>query len=351
MYGIRGQALTWFESYLTNRKLRVKCRTVSDPTETVSDDHIVHYGTPQGSCLGPLIFLLFVNDLHLNLNVADCIQFADDTTLVFAHCNQNYLRYCVESELSKVQDWFNANRLTLNVGKSSYLLLKGHKQVLSNFKIVLNKIEIPRVRHAKFLGTWIDDCLNFEINANKILTKLKCGIGMLRRSKHLLTSKAKCLLYFGQIHSHLCYCLSVWGSMLSKHLIWKLSKAQHTAVALIDPNKKPEELFKRHKILNITDLIHLELCKLGFKLCHNLLPKSLAENMTKDHKQLSIVKNYQYSTRSKKTPHLSQVASAKYRSSFLYNSIKAYGDLNYSVRQSKYLHAFVKACKKRYLSA
>ena len=109
LYGIRGNALNWFESYLSNRKLRVKCRTVSDPTEVLSDEYDIHYGTPQGSCLGPLIFLLFINDLHLNLEFADCIQFADDTTLVFVHRNQNYLRYCVERELAIVQDWFNAN--------------------------------------------------------------------------------------------------------------------------------------------------------------------------------------------------------------------------------------------------
>ena len=124
LYCIQGQALAWFESYLANCKLRIKCRTVSDPRETISEDHVVHYGTPQGSCLWPLIFLLFVNDLHLNLNVADCIQFADDTTLVFAHWNLNYLQFCVESELSTVQDWFNTNQLTLNVGKSSYLLFQ-----------------------------------------------------------------------------------------------------------------------------------------------------------------------------------------------------------------------------------
>ena len=81
--------------------------------------------------------------MHLNLGVADCIQFADDTTLVFVHRNQNYLRYCVENELSVVQDWFNANQLTLNVGKSSYLLFQGNKQSSSHFQIVLNKIEIP----------------------------------------------------------------------------------------------------------------------------------------------------------------------------------------------------------------
>ena len=106
---------------------------------------------------------------------------------------------------------------------------------------------------------------------------------MLRRSKNLLTSKAKHLLYFGQIHSHLCYCLVVWGSMLGKQLITKLTNAQHKAVALIDPSKKIEELFRRYKILKVTDLIHLELCKLGYKLCHDLLPKNLAENMRKDN--------------------------------------------------------------------
>ena len=343
LYGICGHALNWFESYLTNRKLRVKCRTVSDPTEVVSDDHEVHYSTQQGSCLGPLIFLLFVNDLHLNLGVADCIQFTDDTTLVFVHRNQNYLRYCVESELSIVQDWFNANRLTLNVGKSSYLLFQGNKQALPHFQIILNSVEIPRVKYAKFLGTWIDDRLSWEMHTNKILMKIKCGIGMLRQSKNLLTSKAKCLLYFGQIHSYLCYCLVVWGSMLSKQIITKLTNAQHKAVALIDPSKKIEELFRRYKILKVTDLIRLELCKLGYKLCHDLLPKKLAEKMRKDHKQLSIEKTHKYPTRSKKTPSLPKVAGAKYRSNFLYNCIKAYGELDYTTRQAKNLSIFVKS--------
>ena len=112
-YGIRGNALSWFESYLTNRKLQVKCRTASNTKETLSEEKPVLYGTPQGSCLGPLIFLIFVNDLHLHLTDVECIQFADDTTLVFTHRNLQYLRFCIESELSIVQDWFNANKLTL----------------------------------------------------------------------------------------------------------------------------------------------------------------------------------------------------------------------------------------------
>ena len=130
------------------------------------------------------------------------------------------------------------------------------------------------------------------MHANKILTKLKCGIGMLRCSKSLLASKVKRLLYFGQIHSHLCYCLCIWGSMLQKHLVKKLSKAQCTAVMLIDPNSSIDETFKRYKILKVTDMLHLEQCKLGYKLCHNLLPTKLADNMMQDHRCHSIIKDH-----------------------------------------------------------
>ena len=117
LYGIRGTALSWFRSYLSDRRLRVKCRTTSTGIDTLSDEYIVKYGTPQGSCLGPLIFLIFVNDLHLHLTDSVCIQFADDTTLVFAHRNLKYLRFCVELELCTIRDWFHANKLTLNIDK------------------------------------------------------------------------------------------------------------------------------------------------------------------------------------------------------------------------------------------
>ena len=96
-YGIRGNALTWFHSYLTGRTLRVKCRTISSPTSQTSEEYAVTYGTLQGSCLGPLIFLIFVNDLHLHLQESECIQFADDTTLIFKHRSLRYLHYCIES--------------------------------------------------------------------------------------------------------------------------------------------------------------------------------------------------------------------------------------------------------------
>ena len=136
------------------------------------------------------------------------------------------LCFCIETELLQIQDWFSANKLMLNVDKSVYLLFTSHGQRDVDFKLMLNGVEIPRVRSAKLLGTWIDDRLTWETHVNKLLTKVKCTIGMLQCSKKNLTTKAKRLLYFGKIHSNLCYCLSIWGTMIQKRLQFVIAKVQ-----------------------------------------------------------------------------------------------------------------------------
>ena len=326
-YGIRRNTLSWFESYLTNRKLQVKCLTVSNSKESISKELPVQYGTLQGSDLGPLIFLVFVNDLHLHLKDSECVQFADDTTLVFTHRNLKYLHFSIESELLIVQDWFNANKLTLNVDQSSYLLYHNHKQIVPGFKIVLNGIEIPRARYAKFLGVWLDDQLKCDIHTNKLLNRLKCGIGMLKCSQYLLSNKAKKLLYFGQIHSNLSYSLSMWGLMLQSSMTRKFAKAQEIPVKLIEPNMNVDASFKKYRIMRFTNMVKVEQCKMGYKLCHDLLPIALAKNMKRDHSNKSIVKGHKYLTRGKAIPNLPSVTGNKYRSSFLFNAFKLYSAL------------------------
>ena len=79
---------------------------------------MIDYGTPQGSCMGPLLFLIFCNDLHLNLQYLESIQFADDTTLHISHRNMNYMKFCLTTDLESIEDWFRANKLTLNIDKT-----------------------------------------------------------------------------------------------------------------------------------------------------------------------------------------------------------------------------------------
>ena len=138
-YGIRGIASNWFESYLKNRKLRVRCRAGTEKELACSSLYDVEYGTPQGSCLGPLLFLLFTNDLYRNLAHCSAILFADDTTVYKGHRNLNYLRLCLETDLTTLVDWFKANKLTLNVSKTVYMLFRGKEASTIDFITIDNE--------------------------------------------------------------------------------------------------------------------------------------------------------------------------------------------------------------------
>ena len=117
------------------------------------------------------------------------------------------------------------------------------------------------------------------------------------------------------------------------------------AIKLIDPNSDIDELFRKHKILKFIDMVKVEQCKLGYKLCHGLLPKVLANNMVRDHNKQSISKCHKYQTRGKSIPNLPTVTGQKYRSSFLFNAIKLYGELDKELQSCHNLPTSVKCCK------
>ena len=152
----------------------------------------IKFGTPQGSCLGPHLFMIFVNDLHDQLQHCKCILFADDTTIYICHDNLRYMKWCIEEDLSILNDWFKADKLTLNVGKSVCLLFNLNNQKLeSNLDIVLDDQKIPIVNETKFLGVWVDSRLDWNTHADKVLLKIKHNMNLLQQSKNLLTTQCK----------------------------------------------------------------------------------------------------------------------------------------------------------------
>ena len=106
--------------------MRVKYQGTSKAT--YSNWQKITHGAPQGSCLGPLLFLIFCNDLNLNLTYLSCIQFTDDTTLYYTHKNLRVLQACIDHDLTKLIDWFRANSLKLNVNKTNLLLFDYRKR-------------------------------------------------------------------------------------------------------------------------------------------------------------------------------------------------------------------------------
>ena len=205
---------------------------------------------------------------------------------------------------------------------------------------------INRVSSTKFLGTWVDDQLNWKTHMSRLLLRLKCGLGMLQRSRDLLSRKAKKLLYYGQVHSHLCYGLGVWGPMFSIGQTKELCTLQRKCVELIDRNIPISEAFKRSQVLKVTDLIELEQAKLGYKMCNRLLPTVLIQMMMHYYDNSTMVKSHSYQTRQKNIPNRPNAQLNLYQKSFLYQAIACYSKLDKEIRDAPTLPSFTKQLKK-----
>ena len=140
-YSIRGPAYNWFNSYLTGHSLRAKCNTETSNKPVYSKPYPIDYGLPKGSCLGPLLFLIFTNDLYRNISFCKCMLFADDTTKYLTHDNLKFLYDCMEIDLDHLNDWFLANSLTLNLSKSRVMSFVHGKGVVDPIKI--GKVSLP----------------------------------------------------------------------------------------------------------------------------------------------------------------------------------------------------------------
>ena len=323
IYGIRGTVLNWFESYLTKRRLRVKCEVASENKTQFSELYNVEFGTPQGSCLGPLLFLLFTNDLYLNIDHCNAILFADDTTVYKSHRNIRYLKWCVEQDLIVIADWFKANRLTLNLEKTVYMLF-GNGKCNSKPTLEIDKITLEPVECTKFLGMWVDENLNWNTHINRLINKIKRNMHLLKTPRNLFNEKTLKLIYHAHIQSHIDYGLVLWGSMTTKDNFNRMQSIQNKCIEIISRNKNAEDSFKKLKIAKINELIKLQEIKIGYRLLNKLLPNKISQQLQCDSNQKSLIKAHSYNTRRKNIPNLPKVTRMNYINSYLYQSIKQF---------------------------
>lgn len=173
-YGVRGTALNLFKSYIYDREQYVHVNN------NESQCSIIKYGVPQGSILGPLLFILYVNDIGNSSPILHKVLFADDTNLFLSHKNLKHLQNLMNQELIKLDTWFKCNKLSLNINKTNFIVFRSNRNRndVEHVCIEINGKAIERVDSTKFLGIYIDEFLNYKKHINELTKKLSKYVGL-----------------------------------------------------------------------------------------------------------------------------------------------------------------------------
>jgi len=228
-YGIRGKINDWFRSYLSNRTQSVSVLQYSSPPLEIS------CGVPQGSILGPLLFIIYINDIQNASKNFKLIQFADDTCLFLSEKNAELLKISANNELVKISDWLVSNALSINLKKSNFLYFRNnnHPQELG---LQLMGTPIDQKQVIKYLGVQIDDKLNWNYHINLVKQKVSQGIGILKKVKFLIPPNFMSNIYSSFIQSHLYYANLAWASPnTSTNSLDKLISQSHKIMASLEP--------------------------------------------------------------------------------------------------------------------
>ena len=251
--GIRDIASNLLKNYLENRQQIVFYNG------TKSDTSNITCGVPQGSVLGPLLFILYINDIYAVSDNLDFTLFADDTSILNTNKNLNDLQAETNEELKKLNDWFKANKLSLNISKTKYIIFSSRKIKIAKNQIVikLNENPLERVESTKFLGVYVDKHLLWKEHIKIVESKIAKTIGLLYKVKYLLNRKAMMTIYNSLFLSYINYCNIIWGNNYKTYLnkILRYQKSFLRIITSSDYRAHTLEYFKQYKLLNIFELI------------------------------------------------------------------------------------------------
>ena len=265
------------------------------------------------------------------------------------HRNLNYLRWCVETDLLNIGDWFKANKLTLNVTKSCCILFKKNTKNES-LQLSFQSTKIPQCTRMKFLGVWLDEHLDWTYHCNTIINKIKRNSYMLRISLNYLTIHALKLIYYAQIQSHVQYGLLVWGNQCKESFKTLIQKQMSKCWQLVAKGKKGRQNTTL-SFLTVQDLVKLENFKLGCKVERGLVPAKIVEMISCDKDRKLLRKSHNYQTRTKKVLNIPRHNTGTYHKSFLISVIRDYSTLPERITSVNSYHTFVNLCKKLLLSS
>jgi hypothetical protein len=287
--GIRGTALIWFGNYLAGRSQFV------DIDGEKSDALPIDISVIQGSILGPILFLCYINDFYTATSLFS-VLFADDTTGLGKGKNLRDLTQYMNFELQKIANWFRSNKMAINTAKTKFIVFRTRgKRVDPNDCILIynnneiGKPENPNLlfpitrvhndgieKNFKLLGVLFDEYLSFDDHISHLCAKISKSLYCMNRVKNFVTQNALKMLYFSMVHSHLSYCINVYGcaNLTSLNSLKLKQKAAIRVVSKAGHRDHTNPLFKQLGILPLNELIKYSNLKFMHKFSHKSLPLS-----------------------------------------------------------------------------
>ena len=254
-YGFNGSSLALMENYLTNRQQYVNFQNTNSSLLNITT------GVPQGSILGPLLFIIYINDIPNSSKLLNFISYADDTTL-FVSLNYNHDNSTdnfspnssiLNNEIKLVSDWLSLNKLSLNTSKTKCMTFHSKKKTINSPILKIENTAIEHVQNFQFLGIMLNKHLNWDTHINHIAKKISKTIGILNRLKRTLPTFTLKTIYNSLINSHINYGILCWGYKSNK--ILKLQKKAVRVISNSKFNAHTQPLFKSLKILTINDML------------------------------------------------------------------------------------------------
>ena len=342
-YKCSENCLKWFESYLTNRTQRVSLNT------NVSEPEHVTCGVPQGSILGPLLFLLFINDLPLVLkNSANVDLYADDTTIYDVQCNTDQLESNLQFSLNALHVWCRQNGMVLNTEKTNVMLITSRQRRSNlqnpNLSLRYNEIDIKMTTISKILGVQVDENLLWNNQLLHVSKKVSSYLWLLGKIRQYLSKEHRLLFYNAYIKPHLEYCSTVWSNTSNSN-ISKINTLQRRACKLIlsQTYNGFHEALQRLDILSFDQTVFLNKAKIMYKIYNNLAPTYLQElfqmrdvNLDNTASNLRSVTHKNYL--------LPQPKCNLFKGSLSYSGVVVWNSIPTNIKNSKSLDIFIKKC-------